>query len=87
MRFQTANNRYGFRGQSRHSIAERHVQSARARRESKRAYAFLRIIFFYRFSDSVCLLCYLSNSHLMAFSLPSLKLLIDVDFLPLSDLR
>ncbi|CAH1717395.1 unnamed protein product [Chironomus riparius] len=37
--------------------------------------------------DSVCLVCYLSNGHLMAFSLPSLRLLLDVDFLPLADLR
>ncbi|XKL62483.1 hypothetical protein PGB90_002316 [Kerria lacca] len=37
--------------------------------------------------DSVCLLCYISNSHIIAFGLPSLKPLIDVEFLPLSDLR
>uniref|UniRef100_A0A1Q3FYI9 Putative tomosyn n=1 Tax=Culex tarsalis TaxID=7177 RepID=A0A1Q3FYI9_CULTA len=37
--------------------------------------------------DSVCLICYASNGHLMVFTLPSLKLLCDVDFLPLSDLR
>ncbi|XP_070492758.1 syntaxin-binding protein 5 isoform X3 [Chironomus tepperi] len=36
--------------------------------------------------DSVCLVCYLSNGHLMAFGLPSLRLLLDVDFLPLADL-
>lgn len=36
--------------------------------------------------DSVCLICYASNGHLMVFTLPSLKLLYDVDFLPLSDL-
>lgn len=36
--------------------------------------------------DSVCLICYASNGHLMVFNLPSLKLLFDVDFLPLSDL-
>ncbi|XP_065223796.1 syntaxin-binding protein 5 isoform X3 [Planococcus citri] len=36
--------------------------------------------------DSVCLLCYISNSHIVAYGLPSLKPLIDVDFLPLSDL-
>uniref|UniRef100_A0A1Q3FYS0 Putative tomosyn n=1 Tax=Culex tarsalis TaxID=7177 RepID=A0A1Q3FYS0_CULTA len=36
--------------------------------------------------DSVCLICYASNGHLMVFTLPSLKLLCDVDFLPLSDL-
>lgn len=38
-------------------------------------------------TDSVCLLCYVSNGHLMAFSLPSLRFLLDVDFLPLADLR
>ncbi|XP_064627191.1 syntaxin-binding protein 5-like isoform X7 [Lineus longissimus] len=37
--------------------------------------------------DSVCLTCYVANGHLMAFSLPSLKPLLDVDFLPLTDLR
>ncbi|KAG5682794.1 hypothetical protein PVAND_012122 [Polypedilum vanderplanki] len=37
--------------------------------------------------ESVCLVCYVSNGHLMAFSLPSLRLLLDVDFLPLADLR
>uniref|UniRef100_A0A1B0DHT0 Uncharacterized protein n=1 Tax=Phlebotomus papatasi TaxID=29031 RepID=A0A1B0DHT0_PHLPP len=31
--------------------------------------------------------CYLSTGHLMAFSLPSLRPLMDVDFLPLADLR
>ena len=40
-----------------------------------------------RLTDSVCLVCYVSNGHLMAFSLPSLRLLLDVDFLPLADLR
>ncbi|XP_055681171.1 syntaxin-binding protein 5 isoform X13 [Lutzomyia longipalpis] len=39
------------------------------------------------FRDSVCLVCYLSTGHLMAFSLPSLRPLMDVDFLPLADLR
>lgn len=41
----------------------------------------------HRITDSVCLVCYVSNGHLMAFSLPSLRLLLDVDFLPLADLR
>ena len=41
----------------------------------------------HQITDSVCLLCYISNGHLMAFSLPSLRLLLDVDFLPLADLR
>ncbi|XP_068909865.1 syntaxin-binding protein 5 isoform X4 [Tenebrio molitor] len=36
--------------------------------------------------DSVCLLCYVSNGHLAAYSLPSLRPLIDIDFLPLSEL-
>lgn len=39
------------------------------------------------FLDSVCLVCYLSNGHLVAYSLPSLRPLIDIDFLPLSELR
>ena len=37
--------------------------------------------------DSVCLVCYISNGHVTTYSLPSLRLLIDVDFLPLTDLR
>ncbi|KAH3728432.1 hypothetical protein DPMN_054388 [Dreissena polymorpha] len=37
--------------------------------------------------DSVCLACYVANGHIMVYSLPSLKLLLDMDFLPLSDLR
>lgn len=37
--------------------------------------------------DSVFLVCYVSNGHLMAYSLPSLRPLIDIDFLPLSELR
>ncbi|XP_044259756.1 syntaxin-binding protein 5 isoform X4 [Tribolium madens] len=36
--------------------------------------------------DSVCLLGYISNGHLVAYSLPSLRPLIDIDFLPLSEL-
>ncbi|XP_049821640.1 syntaxin-binding protein 5 isoform X6 [Aethina tumida] len=36
--------------------------------------------------DSVCLVCYVSNGHLNAYSLPSLRRLIDIDFLPLSEL-
>ncbi|XP_076258836.1 syntaxin-binding protein tomosyn isoform X3 [Rhynchophorus ferrugineus] len=39
------------------------------------------------FKDSVCLACYISNGHLMAYSLPSLRPLLDIDFLPLSELR
>ncbi|CAA9995552.1 unnamed protein product, partial [Nesidiocoris tenuis] len=37
--------------------------------------------------NSVCLICYVSNGHICAYSLPSLRSLIDADFLPLADLR
>ncbi|XP_032679298.1 syntaxin-binding protein 5 isoform X3 [Odontomachus brunneus] len=37
--------------------------------------------------DNVCLVCYVSNGHITTYSLPSLRPLIDVDFLPLIDLR
>ncbi|RUS70838.1 hypothetical protein EGW08_021397, partial [Elysia chlorotica] len=37
--------------------------------------------------DSVCLMCYVANGHILAFSLPSLKPLFDTDFLPLADYR
>ncbi|XP_017065022.1 syntaxin-binding protein 5 isoform X2 [Drosophila eugracilis] len=37
--------------------------------------------------DGSCLATYLSNGHLMVHSLPSLKLLLDTDFLPLMELR
>ncbi|XP_037918908.1 syntaxin-binding protein 5 isoform X6 [Hermetia illucens] len=36
--------------------------------------------------DSVCMMAYVSNGHLIAYSLPSLRPLLDVDFLPLIDL-
>uniref|UniRef100_A0A6P7F4Z7 Syntaxin-binding protein 5-like n=1 Tax=Diabrotica virgifera virgifera TaxID=50390 RepID=A0A6P7F4Z7_DIAVI len=36
--------------------------------------------------DSVCLACYISNGHLTTYSLPSLRPLLDIDFLPLSEL-
>ncbi|XP_066589007.1 syntaxin-binding protein 5 isoform X7 [Prorops nasuta] len=36
--------------------------------------------------DNVCLVCYVSNGHITIYSLPSLRPLIDVDFLPLTDL-
>ncbi|XP_022911476.1 syntaxin-binding protein 5 isoform X1 [Onthophagus taurus] len=36
--------------------------------------------------DSVCLVCFVSNGHLMTYSLPSLRPLIDIHFLPLSEL-
>ncbi|XP_045467458.1 syntaxin-binding protein 5 isoform X9 [Harmonia axyridis] len=39
------------------------------------------------FKDSVCLICYISNGHLATYSLPSLRPLMDIDFLPLSELR
>ncbi|XP_045467451.1 syntaxin-binding protein 5 isoform X3 [Harmonia axyridis] len=38
------------------------------------------------FKDSVCLICYISNGHLATYSLPSLRPLMDIDFLPLSEL-
>lgn len=37
--------------------------------------------------DSVCLIVYVSSGHIIAYSLPSLRPLIDIDFLPLADLR
>ncbi|XP_053396743.1 syntaxin-binding protein 5-like isoform X2 [Mercenaria mercenaria] len=37
--------------------------------------------------ESVCLACYVANGHIMVYSLPSLKLLLDVEFLALTDLR
>ncbi|XP_069961369.1 syntaxin-binding protein 5 isoform X2 [Cherax quadricarinatus] len=37
--------------------------------------------------DSVCLVCYIATGHISVFSLPSLRQLIYVDFLPLVDLR
>ncbi|XP_035824568.1 syntaxin-binding protein 5 isoform X4 [Aplysia californica] len=37
--------------------------------------------------ESVCLMCYVANGHILAFSLPSLKPLFDADFLPLPDYR
>lgn len=39
------------------------------------------------FTDSVCLICYISTGHLIVYSLPSLRQLMDIDFLPLADLR
>ncbi|KAL1131219.1 hypothetical protein AAG570_010837 [Ranatra chinensis] len=36
--------------------------------------------------DSVCLVCYISSGHITAYSLPSLRPLIDTEFLPLADL-
>lgn len=40
-----------------------------------------------QYTDSVCLICYISTGHLAVYSLPSLRQLMDVDFLPLADLR
>ncbi|CAB3362639.1 Hypothetical predicted protein [Cloeon dipterum] len=37
--------------------------------------------------DSICLVCYLSSGQLSAYTLPSLRPLIYMDFLPLADLR
>ncbi|XP_055525229.1 syntaxin-binding protein 5 isoform X8 [Wyeomyia smithii] len=37
--------------------------------------------------DSVCLISFASNGRLLVFSLPSLRLLLEVDFLPLTELR
>ncbi|RXG51082.1 Syntaxin-binding protein 5 [Armadillidium vulgare] len=37
--------------------------------------------------DAVCLVCYVATGHISVFSLPSLRQLIYVDFLPLADLR
>ena len=39
------------------------------------------------FLDEACLVCYLSNGHIIAYSLPSLNILIDVEFLPVSELK
>ena len=38
-------------------------------------------------TESVCLAVYVANGHIMAFSLPSLKPLLDSDFLPFPDIR
>lgn len=37
--------------------------------------------------DSVCLACYVANGRIMTFSLPSLKPLLDIDFLAFTDVR
>ncbi|KAK6170712.1 hypothetical protein SNE40_019034 [Patella caerulea] len=37
--------------------------------------------------ESVCLMCYVANGRILAYSLPSLKPLLNVDFLPLTDYR
>ena len=38
-------------------------------------------------AESVCLVVYVANGHIMAFSLPSLKPLLDNDYLPFPDVR
>ncbi|XP_028905532.1 syntaxin-binding protein 5 isoform X3 [Ornithorhynchus anatinus] len=38
-------------------------------------------------SNSVCLACYCANGHIMTFSLPSLRPLLDVYYLPLTNMR
>ncbi|KAJ8388561.1 hypothetical protein AAFF_G00132750 [Aldrovandia affinis] len=37
--------------------------------------------------NSVCLACFCANGHIMALSLPSLRPLLDVNYLPLTDMR
>uniref|UniRef100_T1J3H8 Small ribosomal subunit protein uS4 n=1 Tax=Strigamia maritima TaxID=126957 RepID=T1J3H8_STRMM len=37
--------------------------------------------------EDICLGCYIANGHIALFSLPRLRLLMDVDFVPLIDLR
>ncbi|CAL4095912.1 unnamed protein product, partial [Meganyctiphanes norvegica] len=37
--------------------------------------------------DAVCLVCYIATGHISVFSLPSLRQLIYIDFVPLVDLR
>ncbi|KAG5282884.1 hypothetical protein AALO_G00035780 [Alosa alosa] len=38
-------------------------------------------------STSICLACFLANGHVMTLSLPSLRPLLDVNYLPLTDMR
>ncbi|MFT7797567.1 syntaxin-binding protein 5 isoform X1 [Arapaima gigas] len=38
-------------------------------------------------SNGVCLTCFCANGHIMALSLPSLRPLLDVNYLPLTDMR
>ena len=45
------------------------------------------LLTFIMFSDSVCLACYVANGHIVTFSLPSLKPLMDNNYLPLADVR
>ncbi|XP_028848132.1 syntaxin-binding protein 5-like isoform X20 [Denticeps clupeoides] len=39
------------------------------------------------FCNSVCLACFCANGHVMTLSLPSLRPLLDVNYLPLTDMR
>uniref|UniRef100_UPI00358E3052 syntaxin-binding protein 5-like isoform X2 n=1 Tax=Myxine glutinosa TaxID=7769 RepID=UPI00358E3052 len=38
-------------------------------------------------AGSVCLACFCANGHIMTFSLPSLRPLLDVNYLPVTDMR
>nr|XP_014351738.1 PREDICTED: syntaxin-binding protein 5 [Latimeria chalumnae] len=38
-------------------------------------------------SNSICLACFCANGHIMTFSMPSLRPLLDVNYLPLTDMR
>ncbi|XP_041108293.1 syntaxin-binding protein 5 isoform X9 [Polyodon spathula] len=38
-------------------------------------------------SNSICLACFCANGHIMTLSLPSLRPLLDVNYLPLTDMR
>ncbi|XP_062391222.1 syntaxin-binding protein 5-like [Sardina pilchardus] len=38
-------------------------------------------------NTSICLACFLANGHVMTLSLPSLRPLLDVNYLPLTDMR
>lgn len=43
--------------------------------------------FFSKFKDAYCLAVYLGTGNIVVYSLPSLRILIDQDFLPLTDVR
>eukprot|EP00062_Callorhinchus_milii_P009770 gi/632953920/ref/XP_007892685.1/ PREDICTED: syntaxin-binding protein 5 [Callorhinchus milii] len=38
-------------------------------------------------NGSICLACFCANGHIMTFSLPSIRPLLDVNYLPLTDMR
>jgi syntaxin-binding protein 5 len=38
-------------------------------------------------SNGVCLACYVANGHIVVYSLPSLRPLLDAEYIPLTDLR